>query len=301
MQTADTSAASGGFSLLAPEMIENPYRFYEMLRSGGPAVHLPGIFGLGAWMVTSHALVSTVLKSKQFGKEGHALLPPEKLAKLPFESGEIFERRRSNMLFRDPPDHTRLRGLVNLAFTPKTIERLRAHVAAIAERLIDAAIADGGMDLVSQFAFVLPITVIAELLGVPPEDRDRFKVWSTALTSGLDPRATPEDFAKVGAAVDALDGYLGGVIEARRRAPEPDLISDLVRARDAGDRLSDAELLATCRLLLNAGHETTVNLIGNGMLALLRHPEARARVAADAALLPGAIEELLRYEAAPSR
>ncbi len=296
MQSTDAAGAgSGGFSL-PPEIVSDPYRFYAMLRSGGPIVHLPGIFGLGAWMVTSHALVSTMLKSKQFGKEGQGLLSPEQLAALPFESGEIAERRRSNMLFRDPPEHTRLRGLVSLAFTPKTVERLRGHVAAIAERLLDSVEKDGAMDLVSQFAFILPITVIAELLGVPAEDRDRFKVWSTELTMGLDPRATPEVYAKVKIAIEALDDYLRGVVEERRKKPANDLITDMLRVQEADDRLSEAELLATCRLLLNAGHETTVNLIGNGVLALLRHPEARARVASDPAILPGTIEELLRYD-----
>jgi cytochrome P450 len=200
------------------------------------------------------------------------------------------------MLFRDPPDHTRLRRLVSQAFTPRTVERLHGHIVEVAETLIGRAIDRGRMDLIADFAFPLPIIVIAELLGVPPSDRDKFRDWSSDLTQGLSPGAGPEELERVERSVDRFDEYMSAIIEQRRREPRSDLISDLVRAHEAGDHLSMEELLATCRLILSAGHETTVNLIGNGMLALLRHPEARAALAADPSLLPNAVEEFLRYD-----
>jgi pimeloyl-[acyl-carrier protein] synthase len=284
------------FARLGPGFVADPYPFYESLRSAGPVVWVPGVFGLGAWVVTGHAACAAALKSKQLGKEGYRVLPPEKLALLPQEGLEVAERRKNNMLFRDPPDHTRLRGLVNQAFTPRTVERLRPHVAGIAEHLLDAVAASGGGDLIRAFAFPLPIIVIAELLGVPSGDRDRFKDWSTVLTLGIQPGVSVDDLRRVGVVMEELSDYLREVIEARRREPRADLISELVRVQDAGDRLSLDELLGTCRVLLTAGHETTVNLIGNGTLALLQNPAQRAAVEADAALLPGAIEELLRYD-----
>jgi cytochrome P450 len=284
------------FAMVGPEFLANPYPFYERLRSVDPVLFMPGIFGAGAWMITRHALCSALLRSKQLGKEGHRVLSPETMALIPQESLVMVERRRTNMLFRDPPDHTRLRGLVNQAFTPRTVERLRPHIAEIAEGLVDRVRDQGRMDLIRDFAFPLPIIIIAELLGVPPEDRDLFKAWSTVMTQGLDPMAGSDVMAKVLVALEALDEYLGGVVEERRQAPRADLISELLAVQEAGDTLSKEELVATCRLLLTAGHETTVNLIGNGMLALLKNPEPRAALAADPSLLPNAIEEFLRYD-----
>jgi pimeloyl-[acyl-carrier protein] synthase len=285
------------FARLGPQFLADPYPFYDALRGAGPVVWMAELFGLGGWIVTGHAACSSVLRNtKQFGKEGHRVVAPERLALIPQESAEVAERRKSNMLFRDPPDHTRLRGLVSQAFTPRTIERLRPHIAEIAEHLIDGMKEKGEADLIRSFAFPLPLIVIAELLGVSPEDRDRFKVWSTALTLAIDLGATAEDLVQAGRAIEELAVYLGEVVEDRRRAPRADLISDLVRVQDQDDRLSMDEIFATCRLLLTAGHETTVNLIGNGVLALLRHPEARAALAADPTQMPRAVEELLRYD-----
>jgi cytochrome P450 len=294
--SAPTPASTDIFARLGPDFLANPYPFYEGLRSADPALWMPDLFDVGGWIVTGHAACTAVLRSKHFGKEGKGVVAPEKLAKIPQESADVAERRRHSMLFQDPPDHTRLRALVSQAFTPRTVERLRPHVAAIAEGLIDGFASAGRADLIRELAFPLPIIVIAELLGVPPEDRDQFKAWSTVMTQSISPAVTREQLADVWQAVDALNAYLAHVIEDRRRAPRADLISDLVRAQDAGDRLSIDELLATCRLILAAGHETTVNLIGNGMLALLRDPGQREIVAGNDALLPGAVEELLRYD-----
>jgi cytochrome P450 len=286
----------GMFAMLGPEFLSDPYPVYQRLRSLSPVLRAPAAVELGIWLVTGHSVCSQVLRSKQFGKEAQKVLPPEKLALIPQERLELAERRRNNMLFRDPPDHTRLRSLVSQAFTPRTVERLRPHIGEIAEHLLDEVKARGQMDLIGDFAFPLPIIVIAELLGVPAEERDRFKAWSNELIVGLSPLAQPEDFVRIERAIGELDDYLSGVIEERRRAPRQDLISELIQAQEAGDQLSQDEMVATCRLLLTAGHETTVNLIGNGMLALLRHPAERARLAGAPELLPGAIEELLRYD-----
>jgi hypothetical protein len=290
--------------MLGPQLLADPYRFYERLHGMGSVIFVPGLFGIGAWVVGSYGSCQLVLRGKSFGKEGAKVVPAEVLARIPQESVELAERRRNSMLFRDPPDHTRLRSLVNQAFTPRTIEQLRPHIAEIADQLIDAmtgtrdgaAGGQGSADLIGEFAFPLPITVIAELLGVPPADRDRFKAWSTALAGGLHPAATPEDIRRAGQAAAAIDAYVLTVVEERRREPRPDLISALVQVQSEGDKLSEAELAATCRLILTAGHETTVNLIGNGMRALLLHPEAREALTKEPALLPSAIEELLRYD-----
>jgi cytochrome P450 len=284
------------FTTASPEFLADPYAAYELVRGPGGVMWLPGIFGSGAWVVTSHAICTSVLRDKHFGKQGEKVLSPEKFAVFTRQGAEAIQRRTRSMLFRDPPDHTRLRGLVSKAFTPRTVEGLRPRIAEITERLIDGVEGAGEMDLIETIAFPLPITVIAELLGVPPEDRDRFKAWSVVITQGLNPQASEEVLARASVAIGALDDYLTGVIEERRRAPRADLISELVRAHDGSDKLSMDELISTCRLILTAGHETTVNLIGNGMLALLRHPEQREALAANPALLPGAVEEFLRYD-----
>src|SRR5262249_46190885 len=158
------------------------------------------------------------------------------------------------------------RGLVNWAFTPQTVERLRPGIAAIADGLLDAMGDAGRADLIRDFAFPLPFLVIAELLGVPPEDRDRFKAWSTVIIRSFNPLVTREELMHVERALDAFEGYMEHILEERRRAPRADLISDLIRASDGGARLSADEICATCRDLLIGGYETTVNLIGNGVL-----------------------------------
>lgn len=293
------SANSGStdmFSLLGPEFLADPYSFYSSLYKSGPVQWVPGVFGMGAWVVTSHSSCVEVLRSKIFGKEGEKVLLAEKMARIEQENAALLERRRGNMLYRDPPDHTRLRSLVSLAFTPRTVEKLGPKISRITDSLLDAMAGSAEADLIQDFAFPLPIIVIAELLGVPPEERQRFKSWSTDITLGASPVATAEDQKKNISAGRELDEYMRQIVELRRATPQADLISDLVRAQEQGSRLSMNELLATCRVLLAAGHETTVNLIGNGMLALFRHPSQRAELAADPSLLPNAVEELLRYD-----
>jgi cytochrome P450 len=199
------------------------------------------------------------------------------------------------MLRHDPPDHTRLRQLVAKAFTPRMVEQLRPRVQAIAEALLDAVAGRGEMDLIDDYAFPLPITVIAEMLGIPPADRGQFRDWSDVLVRTAPPHTIgPEAIA----AAEGLGRYLEARIEERRRAPADDLIAGLLQAEEAGDKLGKEELQGMVYLLLVAGHETTTNLIGNGVLALLQHPDQLARLRRDSALLPSAVEELLRFCAA---
>jgi len=199
------------------------------------------------------------------------------------------------MLIMDPPDHTRVRKLVNKAFTPKRIAALRGHIEGLVRDLVDDAAARGRFDLIHDVAEPLPAIVIAELLGVPAADHRRFREWSSALIAGFAARSAEARQAAT-AAGQSLFAYLADTISDRRRAPREDLISAMIEAQEERDALSDAELLATSNLLLLAGHETTTNLIGNGTLALLREPDEWRRLCNDPGLLPSAVEELLRFD-----
>lgn len=199
------------------------------------------------------------------------------------------------MLVLDPPDHTRLRNLVNKAFTPRTVERLRPRVEAIAAEILDHIDSADGFDLVRDFAYPLPVIVIAEMLGVPAADRAAFQQWSAVLVRGLDPLVSEEEQEVVFDARDALLDYLRGVLMQRRREPQDDMLTSLIAAEENGDIFSEGELLAMCNLLLVAGHETTVNLLGNGALALLENPDQLDRLRRDPELIGTAVDELLRY------
>ena len=204
-----------------------------------------------------------------------------------------------SMLVTDPPEHTRLRGLVNLAFTPRRVRQLTPRIEAIAHELLDAALPRHRVDLVEALSYPLPVVVIAELIGVPAQDRTRFKAWSDAIVAPLGTAffevAPPERVATLRRVRSELEAYFVRLVEARRREPRDDLLSALVAAELEGSRLSFEELLAMLILLLVAGNETTTHLIGNAALALLAHPEALAAVRADPALVPLAVEEVLRF------
>jgi cytochrome P450 len=204
-----------------------------------------------------------------------------------------------SMLERDPPNHTRLRGLVSKAFTPRVVDVLRPHIQQIVDGLLDRVAGAHAMDLIEDFAYPLPVIVICELLGVPVEDRDRFKGWGLDIARGLDAILLPPDsevIQRSAASRRALTDYFRALIAERRASPRADLLSGLIAAEEVGDRLSEGELLATCILLLVAGHETTVNLVGNGTLALLRHPDQLRRLRENPGLIGSAVEELLRYD-----
>lgn len=291
----------GEFDLLLPlrsaGSLENPYPIYAVMRTVRPVleVPVPGYAGPGLWMLTRYRDVHDVLRDPRFSVERiRAPLVRDNLDRMPEFLRQSAQGLRS-MLVMDPPDHTRVRKLVNKAFTPKRIAALRGHVEALVATLVDEAAAKGRFDLIHDLAEPLPSIVIAELLGVPAADHRQFREWSSALIAGI---ASPSAEARAAAtaAGQHLFAYLAETIAARRRAPRDDLISAMIQAQEERDALSDAELLATSNLLLLAGHETTTNLIGNGTLALLREPDLWRRLAAEPALLPSAIEELLRFD-----
>jgi pimeloyl-[acyl-carrier protein] synthase len=289
MSTSDTLA----FNPFLPEVHEDPYPLYHRLRAEDPVHRSP----LGFWVLTRHADVLAVLRDPRMSRDPRR---SERVALLraSAEVDELLaaEEAAPSMLFVDPPDHTRLRTLVNKAFTPAAVERLRPRVEELVAGLLDEAAGTGAMDVVEGLAYPLPVTVICELFGVPEADRDRFRAWSRGLVHLLDPLVASDALERALRARQALRGYLGGLIAERRAHPAGDLLTALIAAEDQGHQLTEAELVSMCVLLLVAGHETTVNLIANGMLALLRDPEARARLQADPALARGAVEELLRYD-----
>jgi cytochrome P450 len=281
-----------GPKLFGPEMLADPYPYYARLRSTDP-VHWADQFD--GWVLTRYADVMTVLRSPNASSERTAAVR-QRVAP---EFQAMFDVRSHSMLNADAPRHTRLRLLVNKAFTPRTVEGLAPFVQSFVDEVLGKARARGRMDVMAELAFPLPATVIAEMLGVPVEDRDRFKQWSddsTAAAGNVPANLSPDVLRKSVAAMEELQAYFRGIIAQRRAEPRGDLISDLVRAQEEGDRLSEEELLANSVLLLNAGHETTTNLIGNGTLALLHHPDQLRRLRDDSSLVPSAVEELLRYD-----
>jgi len=277
------------FNPMDPEFVADPYPTYHRLRAEDPVHHSP----LGFWMLTRYEDVVAVLRDARFAKEAIATLVAARFG-VPVPAGVGL-----SMLDRDPPDHTRLRGLVSKAFTPRVVERLRPHIQQIVDGLLARVEGAGSMDLIEEFAYPLPVTVICEMLGVPVEDHERFKAWGVDIARGLDAILLPPDSEvaqKSLAGRRALADYFRGLIAERRTSPRDDMLSGLIAAEEAGDTLSENELLATCILLLVAGHETTVNLIGNGTLALLRHPAELRRLRERPGLIASAVEELLRYD-----
>jgi cytochrome P450 len=276
-----------------PAFKANPYPTYAELRSTAPIHRISLPDGRGVWLVTRYEDVLAIFKDERFVKDWRKVLTPEQLAQIP-QIPPLMEPLSKNMLETDPPDHERLRALVSKAFTPRLITRMHPRIQAIADSLLDAVEDKGEMDLIDDYAFPLPITVVAELLGVPSEDRNKFRAWTDAAVSG---NATAEYLETVLVPhMQAFSDYLLGVFEEKRENPKDDLISALVRAEEAGERLSEDELLGMVFLLLVAGHETTVNLIGNGTLALLRHSDQLEKLRNDPSLIKSAIEELLRYD-----
>jgi cytochrome P450 len=268
---------------LGDGFVQNPYAVYQRLRAEGPVsrVVMPG--GYPVWVVTRYADARAALADPRLIKDWRTLWPGNAAPDDGFASLDI------HMLSTDPPDHDRLRRLVTKAFTARRIEQLRPRVTEITTSLLDEMPVGGQVDLLEAFAFPLPITVICELLGVPDSDRADFRAWTQAVLS------TGEAAAESGTAAMEMAGYFTALVADKRAHPADDLLSALIDARDAGDGLSERELLGMLFLLLVAGHETTVNLIGSGTLALLLSPGELARLRADSSLLPGAVEELLRY------
>jgi cytochrome P450 len=296
-------ASQPGFEsdLISAAFFANPYPVFHRLRDEAPVYWSEA---WQAWVLTRYADVRTMLRDVEHfsnvGRQAKLLeqLPAEARRRLhPLEQ----HYTRGGFSNLDPPEHTRLRALINLAFTPRMVEQLREPIQALVDELLDQLPTVDRMDLIADFAYPLPALVIAQLLGLPPEDRDQFKHWSDDVTRFLGTAQAVAEIALEGqASLQAMRAYLGEQAAQRRRQPGNDLISRLLQAADHGQGLTEGELLGTCVTLLQAGHETTTNLIGNGVLALLRQPEQWAALD-QASVLMGAVEELLRYDAPAQR
>ena len=279
------------FNPLSPEFIRDPYPFYAHLRQHAPMMPSP----FGGVLASRHAEVTLVLKDKRFGKDFVGRMTKRLGADSLNEP--VYRSMRHWMLTQDPPDHTRLRGLVVKAFTARRVEDMRPRIRAIVDESIDRVQARGQMDLISEFAFRLPVTVICEMLGIPREDRQLFFQRERNGGRLLDPvPLTRAELDEANESHAASVAYFQQLFERRRREPTDDLITQLVQAEENGSQLSDEELTGNIILLFGAGHETTVNLIGNGLLALHRNPEQLALLKARPELMPGAVEEFLRYD-----
>ena len=272
---------------------QNPYPIYDMLRASGRVHHVPP----GAWLVTRYDDCLALLRDDRMSSdptssELYRVMMPQLMR----EASPAAAMVPRLLLFMDPPDHTRLRGLVSAAFTRGAVEQLRPRIAELAEEMLAAAREAGGFDLVTDFAYPLPVTVIAELLGVPVADHDRFGAWARDLIALLGQDSSAEVADRADAAVLAFNEYFTALADERKRSPRDDLLTHMVETEVEGERLATEELLATCILLLLAGHETTANLISIGTLALLRHPDVLQRLRGDPSLVPTCVEELLRFD-----
>ncbi len=280
--------------LASPRFKADPYPFYAHLRAEAPVWRATLPDKRTAWLVTRYEDVARVLKDVTFAKDKLNAMDPEQRTKTPWVPGFLKPLER-NMLDLDDPNHARLRALVSRAFTPRVIERLRGRIEVLCEELLDAmerkGMRKGGTELVADYALPLPATVIAELLGVPAEDHAKFHRWSNRLVSVSSKR----DMLRALPAALSFVRYLRKLVERRRDDPQDDLITALTQVEEAGDKLRKDELLAMAFLLIVAGHETTVNLIASGTLALLEHPQQAEALRNDPTLAKPAVEELLRY------
>ncbi|QOS79338.1 cytochrome P450 [Paenibacillus sp. JNUCC31] len=276
MSTNETSQSE----FFTKEFTHNPYPVYEKFRESDPVFRVMFPHGELGWMITRYENAVEVLKDNRFSKDVVKRYGPDQQ--------NIFVH---NMLFSDPPDHRRLRGLVQQAFTPRLIEGMRSHIQDIANDLLDNLNSQDKMNLIDEFAFPLPIIVISEILGVPLEDQDKFRLWSNSI---IDATSEENDEVFNQHAKEFID-YLNAWFAKVREQPGDDLISQLVVAEESGEKLSEKELLGVVALLIIAGHETTVNLIGNGVLALLEHPDQRDLLIKQPELIHNAVEEMLRY------
>ncbi len=282
------------FNPFEPGFFDDPYPHYAALREHDPVHHSP----IGSWVLTRYDDCLRVLRDPSLSVEDANATPRPVDEAIAARFEGRTDRGSRAILNLDPPDHDRLRRLVQKAFTPKTVENLRPEVERLVAEALDAVVTrgTGEMDVIADLAFPLPFTVISEMLGMPMERRDELREWSHALVKTLDPIMTMEEAEAAIVGGDAMTEHLERVIAAKRRDPGDDLLSALLAAEDDGDVLDERELLDQVVLLYIAGHETTVNLIGNGTLALLRHRDQVDRLRADPSLAPNAVEELLRFD-----
>ncbi|MGB0388286.1 MAG: cytochrome P450 [Ardenticatenaceae bacterium] len=275
------------FDPRAPEFRANPYPFYDMLRQAAP------IFYWGEWDLWFLSRYDDCNRLLRDNRLGHAHPP---LSEVPEQQRPLFEMESHWMLINNPPDHTRLRRLVHKAFTPRMVEKMRHTIQSITNDLLDSVQEAAQLDLIADLAAPLPVTVIAKMLGIPREEHHNCRIWSKDIARTIDLTEEPAVYNRAAETTVMFTGYLKQLIRERRANPQDDLLSALIAAEEAGDQLSEKELHATVILLFVAGHETTINLIGNGTLALLRHPSQMQQLKNDPSLIKSAIEELLRYD-----
>jgi cytochrome P450 PksS len=279
-------------NIVSAEFKADPFPFLARLRASEPVYRTTLPDKTPVWLLTRYDDVNALLRDERFTKNRRRALTNEQQRKLPW-TPPMFRPLERNMLDLDPPDHTRLRSLVHKAFTPGLVEQMRSRTQRVADELLDRVMSRDEMDLIKDFALPLPMTIITEILGVPAKDEDKFHRWSQAVVSLTSPSPT----LRVLPGVWKFIRYLRQFFKVRRREPQDDLVSALIKAEEAGDKLNEDELLAMVFLLLIAGQETTVNLIGNGTLALIENPDEMSKLRGDPSLSKPAVEELLRYTA----
>ncbi|OLD64882.1 MAG: hypothetical protein AUI47_03940 [Acidobacteria bacterium 13_1_40CM_2_68_5] len=279
------------YHLLEPEVLADPYPLYHRLRTEDP-VHWDPF--LHVWVVTRYSDVVRVLRDFSADRTPS----PEQLTRMGLaELNPIAQVMVRQMLFLDAPAHARIRGLAAHAFTPARVEVLRAHIREITDRLLEPVLPAGRMDVIADLAEPLPCIVTAEMLGVPVEDHRRLKAWSQDFAEMLGNfQHNPDHAPKIVRAVEEMTAYFRSAMRDQRKRPREGLVSTLMNAEVGGDRLTEEEVIANCIVTMVGGQETTTNLIGNGVLSLLRHPEELAKLRSDLSLIPSAVEELLRYE-----
>ncbi|MCP3458981.1 cytochrome P450 [Bradyrhizobium sp. CCGUVB23] len=287
-------AASFDLERLTPEFYDNPYPTYRALRENEPVKRLPN----GTVFLTRYDdLVTTYKNTRSFSSDKKKEFAPKYGASL------LYEHHTTSLVFNDPPAHTRVRRLIMGALSPRAIASMESDLVALVDRLLDAIAAKGDCELIGDFAATIPIEVIGNLLDVPHDEREPLRGWSLAILGALEPVVSPEAFARGNQAVKDFLSYLQTLVARRRQKPgnpERDVLTRLIQGEgsgeDNGERLTETELLHNCIFLLNAGHETTTNLIGNGLVALDRHPDQKQRLIQNPDLIKTAVEEMLRYE-----
>lgn len=288
-EAARQAAQSFDLAHLPPGFLDDPYPYYHALRRFDPVHRMPD----GSLLLTRYADVVAVYKDRRFSSDKKIEFKPK------FGDGWLYVHHTSSLVFNDPPLHTRVRRLIMGGLNPRALSALEPMLVALVDRLLDAAAARGGMDVIEDFASAIPIQVIGDLLGVPQADRGPLRGWSLLILGALEPVLTAEQLAAGNKAVADFRNYLIELVADRRRNLrdlDSDMLSRLIVGEADGERLTEEELLQNCIFLLNAGHETTTNLIGNGIAALLENPQELARLRADPTLIKSAVEEFLRYE-----
>ncbi|MGW3653740.1 cytochrome P450 [Streptomyces sp. NPDC000878] len=289
------AASDLAFDPWDPTFVADPYPAYAELRARGRVVYYEPT---NQWLVPHHADVSTLLRDRRLGRTYQHRFTHEDFGRTapPPEHEPFHTLNDHGMLDLEPPDHTRIRRLVSKAFTPRTVEGLKPYVERLAAELVADLVKAGAGDLLTDVAEPLPVAVIAEMLGIPEADRAPLRPWSADICGMYELSPSQDTAARAVRASEEFTEYLQQLIATRRKEPGEDLISGLIAAYDEGDRLTEQEMISTCVLLLNAGHEATVNATVNGWWALFRNPDQLDRLRADHSLIPSAVEELMRYD-----